>query len=251
MKILFVGNSQLACLKQAYDAGPEILADHSAHFYVFPGGQGPNFDVVDQRLKVWKEATNPDFPPYDWPEGTRDIPLGNFDVIVVSALGNLYGSFLYPGAIPRQGLLYEFGPKPNDVVQSFLSKPCYRRVIDSALRKHQGFIFLRKLRNSYHGRIIVQPFPLVSSMLLTHPEWIVNQLYDDVQAAHQFFYQTRDQTIAAASAEIAADLLPYPDPEWAKCYFTPGEYMSQSDGLHPFPSYGRLVLEQVARRISR
>lgn len=249
MKILFVGNSQLACLKLAYDAEPGILADHSVHFYVFPGGLGPYFDIEEQRLRVLEKMVNPDFPPYDWPEGTREIPLSEFDVIVVSALGNLYGSFAYPGAIPRQGLLYEFGPKPNDVVQGFLSKACYLRVIDSVFRAHPGFIFVRKLRNGYRGRIIVQPFPLVSSMLFTHPQWIVNQLYDDVQAAHLFFCRTRDQVLAAASAEISADLLPYPDPAWEEGCFTPAELM-RADGAHAYPSYGRLVLEQVARRAS-
>ena len=249
MKILFIGNSQLSCIKLAFDKDPGLFASHSVSFYVFPGGVGPHFEIENLKLRVLKWAINSDFPPYAWPPGAEHVPVDDYDLIVVSALGNIYGSFAYPSFIPRQGLLHSFDPKITLIVNRHLSASCFRRLIHSALDNQGGFKFLEQLKSIYSGQIIVQPFPLVSSMLASHPEWVLNQLYEKSLAAHQFFYRCRDEYLSHVCRHQNTHLLGYPITSWTKDYLTPEALMSQVDGLHPNPAYGRLVLEQVANVI--
>lgn len=249
MKILLVGNSQLACLKKAHDLDGTILGKiRDVHFFVTPGGTGPYLEISDDLLlRVKKGGLNPKFPPREYPDGVSKIPIIDYGAIVVSALGYLDGGYYYPNSITRQGVLNEFGPKPNQISNRPLSKSCYRRVIESSLLSQPGFLFLRELRERYRGKIIVQPFPLLSSSIAIHPNWPLNQMYESPREAHIFFSSSRDDFMEKLSKSHSFDLLAYPSDEWKQNCFTPSEFIGSPDGLHPDEKYGMLVIKQIAR----
>jgi hypothetical protein len=246
MKILLVGNSQLACIKLAADKEPRIFGDHEVHFYVMPGAAGPAFDIEGGRLKVIDSAVAPQYPPVAHPRITKDMPVDSYDLIFVSALGHLDGGFRNrkPNYFVRQGVVAAFGPKPGD--SALISKKCYEALLPSYFEVYQyGFTFLRTLRKNFTSRIVLQPFPLMSEMVRDHPQWAMNELYDDPLAAHRFFLQLREDYLIKFCGELGVELLPYPDDSWRKALFTPKELMSDIDGLHPTPAYGRKVIQQL------
>jgi hypothetical protein len=249
VKILFVGNSQLGCLKLAFDETPDVLHGHEIHFQVFPGGEGPSFDLEGGKLVPIQEAVNPNFPPRVSPEEAAELPVDAYDVIVVSALGYVDGGFYYKNPATLQGQLHGYGPKTNDLSNRPLSAACYRSLISGCLRGQDGFKFLSRLRASFRSRIIVQPFPLMSEIVRDHPGWSLNRMYEDPIGAHRFITQARDEVLAAACDSVSAVLLPHPDASWKDQLFTPRELMGKGDGLHPLPPYGEMVLRQVVQAL--
>jgi hypothetical protein len=247
VKVLFVGNSQLGCLKLALDETPDLLQGHEVHFQVFPGGEGPSFEMESGKLVPIKEAINPNFPPRVSPEEARDLPLDAYDAIVVSALGYVDGGFYYKNPATLQGQLHGYGPKKNELSNRPLSAACYRSLISGCLLSQHGFKFLSRLRENFGSRIIVQPFPLMSEIVKDHPDWPLNKMYEDPLGAHRFITQTRDEVLAAACDSASALLLAHPDENWKDRLFTPRELMGKGDGLHPLPAYGQKVLRQVAQ----
>jgi hypothetical protein len=246
MNILIVGNSQLACLKKAHDANNEILGKlGNIRFYVTPGGTGPYLIVKNDFLELTKGGVNPKFPPRAYPENTPHIPLSHYDLVIVSALGYIDGGFYYPSPATRQGLLFKFGPKTNDITKRLLSAPCYKSVIEGTLLNQPGFKFLAELRKSFPGRILVQPFPLPSTQIREHPDWPLNKMYENPMGAHKFFCDARDRFMKSYCDNFNAELLPYPYIVSIGDYFTPSEFITQSDGLHPYDRYGKLVIEQI------
>lgn len=250
MNILIVGNSQLACLKKAHDANSGLLGNlGNIHFYVTPGGTGPYLTVKNDMFELTKGGVNPKFPPRAYPEDTPHIPLIYYDIVIVSALGYIDGGFYYPSPATRQGLLFEFGPKANGISNRLLSAACYRSVIEGTLLSQPGIKFLAELRNGFPGRILVQPFPLPSTQIRDHLDWPLNKMYENPLGAHKFFCDTRDMFMKSYCDNFNAELLPYPQIVSSGDYFTPSEFMAQSDGLHPYDRYGKLVIEQIINLI--
>ncbi|WP_216725653.1 hypothetical protein [Thiorhodococcus drewsii] len=251
MNILLVGNSQLACLKKAYDVQPEILGQFGdISFYVTPGGTGPYLTVNNGLLELIKEGINPKFPPRAYPENTPSIPLDNYDLIVVSALGYIDGGFYYPSPATRQGIIFDFCPKPNAITSRYISVPCYKKIIEGTLLSQPGIKFLMILRKYFCKDILVQPFPLPSKDIQNHPEWPLNSMYEDVLGAHKFFCQERDLFMKNFCEKHNMTLLSYPLGIGREDYFSPPDLMGASDGLHPTERYGELVLRQIANAVA-
>lgn len=251
MRVLFAGNSQVACLKKAHDLHPDILGKHAKiSFYVTPGGTGPYLSLNNKQLVANLSAMNPKFPPRVYPEEAAQKPVSHYDAIVISALGYLDGGFYYPSPVPRQGLLSDFAPKQNTISNRPLSKTCYRHIIHNTLTSHQGFQFLTQLRKCYSKRIIVQPFPLMSDIIRDHPKWPLNQMYDKPLEVNEFFCKTRDAYLAKLCSDLNVELLPYPQQEWHEKFFTPAEFMNTADGMHPTELHGKMIIEQIAKLIS-
>jgi hypothetical protein len=247
-KLLIVGNSQAGCIKRAYDRIPEVLNSVAdVYFYVISGGTGPYFQIKSDRLVV--EASNPKYPPYAIPEDARSLPLKNYDIIFVSALGYIDGGFAFVNQITRQGLLFDFGPKANPITDLLLSKSCYTRVIFDMLMAQSGFRFLESLRGAFGKRIVVQPFPLLSSLTRESSAWAMNQMYEQPLEAHKFFQGTRDEFVDLFCRERSIELLPYLRHEWTEDYFTPEALMRSGDCVHPTDEYGELVVRQLASRL--
>jgi hypothetical protein len=249
MKILVTGNSQVSCLKTAYDADPQLLEKHGeVHFYVVPGGRGPYFYIEDDVLKV-RKAYKSEFPPRVHPAEALNASLSSYDLIVVSALGFVDSGFHLKNPITRQGLIHDFSPKVNEISTRPLSKNCYEQLIRSSLRSQPGIRFLQQLSQEYGGRILVQPFPQVSSKVRTHSEWPLSMMYEKPMEAHKFFSAVRDDFMVNLCQELSVELLPCPNNKWHEDLFTPSELMSNADGVHPTHEYGNLILNQISDEI--
>lgn len=246
MKILIVGNSQVACLKTAHALNPSMFAGAGdVSYYCFPGGLGPAFAIEGGCLGVIPGKVNKDYPPFaDSPE-TPGRPVASYDVVVVSALGNIGGSLSWQYDLMAQGVLHDYQPKDECDAMKRLSKSCYRQIVRAVLAKQPGFEFLTCLRNAYQGRIIVQPFPRVSASSAQNPEWSLNKMYHDGPGAWCFFSGLRDEFLETVCAQNAAELLPYPEAARHDQHLTKSQFITNADGLHPGTEYGKLVLEQI------
>ena len=244
MRVLILGNSQASALRGASSQG-KFTARTSIDFsfYVVPGGQGPNFTVKGDRFSV--TAFDERYPPQCAPEGVPDTSLQDYDAVVVSALGYIDGGFLYGNVIPRQGLLAEFGPRPNEDVSALISVACLRETMIEGFRRHAGFQLLEELGAAYSGDIIVQPFPYVSACLQEREDWAMRRFYDDYIGAHLCLGELRTGVLQGICERNGARLLPPPEAAVTDQMFTRKELMNTHDGLHGSAEYGAMVLHQI------
>ncbi len=250
MKVLFAGNSQMSCIKLAFDAFPEVMKDSCVSFYIVPGGQGPPFIIENKKLKIISRHVNIKFPPRVTPETAKDAQIDSYDAIIVGALGHYDGGFCFGNPVLHCGILQKYLPKHNEHSNTPISTVLYKEILYAYFSKQPGFIFLRALRESFTGVIIVHPFPVPSEVMKTHPEWALNKMYNDPLGAHAFFMQLRDDFLEKECRANEAILLPYPRPDYRKNLFAPADIMHSSDGLHPKPEYGLMVLRQIAETLA-
>lgn len=243
-QVLVIGNSQAGALKRAHDAAPERWRARglALHFFVAPGGIGPDFHLTDGRLVPGE--VSPTHPPYDWPPGTRATPLAAFDAILVSALGYVDGGFAYRNPIPRCGILPEFGPLGQSAARMPVSDRCFTEMMAALFERQPGIRTLRRLCAGSAVPVHVQPFPALSEAVAGHPDWGLAAMYRDPVAAHRFMLAAREGVLAAIAAETGARLLPDPAPRTPEG-FTPRALMRE-DGVHQADAYGARVLDRLA-----
>lgn len=250
MKLLVTGNSQGGALRLALKEG--LLEDEETvrpDFYVVPGGTGPYFTLQDGKLLV--TAFNDKFPPYMDPPDTGDRRIEDYDAVLVSALGYVDGGFVYDNPIPKQGYVAEFLPRKDRPERPLISGSCLADIMRPALMRQPGFVFLQELRDKFSGRILVQPFPYSSEYLAEREDWEVRRIYEDYIGFNRFLFQLRDHALREICDELGVELLDPPDPSWSVSCFTPRALMRDSDGLHPMPAYGAMVLRQVTETLDR
>jgi hypothetical protein len=183
--------------------------------------------------------------------------LGNsvneYDLIVVSALGYIDGGFYYSNPIST---LTNIAPAGLEVCNksanpALVSKNCFYQIAAAMFCPGMiGFRFVRQLRDVYGGDILVQPFPMLSEDILNREDWHLTKIYKNTFAANKFMLKIKDEFLLNFCAELHCSLLPYPDSKWRDIGFTPREYMSDHDCLHPTNSYGALVLAQIEDQLS-
>lgn len=244
-RILIVGNSQSSVLYATWRDRPDLLGpDITPHFYCVPGGWGPSFDVVGDRL-VLPVRPNVKFEPYARPPETPGMLLASFDAIVVSALGLIGGQVGSTYDLMTQGRLHAFGPRAGEFAGlPLIGEPMYRELVGAMMRLQGGMRFLAQL-GPVGGLKLVQPMPLLSRRLLDQADWLLNRLYDDAQGALRFFTRCRDAVLHEVAGAAGARLLDYPDPHWAADGFTPAEYIDNPDGFHPNRRYAAMVFAQI------
>jgi hypothetical protein len=248
MKILIVGNSQVACIRIAHNLNPSIFAGAAdVSFYCFPGGVGPSFAIENDCLTVVPGTTNKDYPPFSDSPETPHRPISSYDAIVVSALGNIGGGLSCQYDLMAQGVLHDYKPKGEGCKMTRLSKSCYRHIMNHVLERQPGFQFLTSLRKAYQGRIVVQPFPRVSAAFALNPEWCLNKFYHDGPGAWQFFSGLRDEFLESVCAAHSAELISHPDAALHDLHLTKSEFITNPDGVHPGTEYGKLVLKQILK----
>lgn len=74
--------------------------------------------------------------------------------------------------------------------------------------------------------------------------------YEDYTGFSRFLCTSRDEALRSLCTEWGAELLDFPDPAFTASGFTPRHLMRDSDGLHPLPEYGALVLRQIVARLA-
>ena len=171
--------------------------------------------------------------------------LRDYGAVVISALGYIDGGFLYGNVIPRQGLLAEFGPKPNEDVDTLISVSCMREAMLEGFSRHAGFQLLDELGKAYSGDIIVQSFPYVSAYLQEREDWALRRFYDDYIGAHQCLCELRNDVLKDICDRNNARLLAPPASAVTDQMFTLPDLMNNHDGLHGSADYGALVLGQI------
>lgn len=246
MKVLVAGNSQAGALRLAIKEG---LLDQEniirPDFYVIPGGNGPYFAIQGEKLIVTN--FNEKFPPYAEPPQVAHESINSYDAILISALGWVDGGFLYQNPITCQGYIAEFGPRADRPNRPLLSQACFRDLIRPALCSQPGFVFLKQLCTAYKGRILVQPFPYSSAYLAEREDWQIRAHYENFIGFNKFLFSLRDAALRDICAQLGVELLPIPDPNWSIDAFTPRVLMKDSDGIHPWPAYGAMVLRQLSK----
>lgn len=250
MKVLVAGNSQAGALRLALREG--LLDGEQVirpDFYVVPGGTGPTFTLKDRKLVV--TGFNEKFPPYMDPPSVEDRVLDDYDAILVSALGYVDGGFLYENPIPRQGYVAEFLPREGRPERPLISRACLADIMRPALMRQAGFVFLQLLRREFKGRIMVQPFPYSSAYLAEREDWEIRRCYEDFIGFNRYLFELRDKALSEICTDLGVELLDPPDPSWSSEAFTPRALMRDSDGLHPLPTYGAMVLRQVTKQLNR
>lgn len=244
MKVLVAGNSQAGALRLALKEG--LLDGEDVirpDFYVVPGGEGPPFIIRDGKLVVTDFI--PNHPPYIDPPQAGNRQVDEYDAILVSALGYVDGGFLFKNTITHQGSVADFSPREDWPVRRLISRSCMADIMRPALMLQSGFVFLRMLRESYKGRILVQPFPYSSAYMAEREDWAVRREYEDYLGFNRFLFGLRDAALRDICTDLHVDLLGPPDPAWSTDAFTPRSLMRDSDGLHPLGPYGAMVLRQV------
>lgn len=249
MRVLICGNSHVGALWAPLRDG--IIKPPNGieiNCYAVPGGQGPNFSIVDGRLNV--TAIDDNYPPYTDSTDTVHRPLGEYDAIVVSALGYFVGGFAHRNQILLQGLVGEYRPKRHPGVINLVSQGCMRDIIRNGLWMNQGCIFLSELSRSYSGNIIVQPIPLLSEDVRAREDCELSNYYEDNLGFSRFLTEARDQALRELCDACSADLLDYPDPSFRAQGFTPRHLMHPKDGAHATGAYGVMVVQQIVTRVS-
>ena len=249
MNILIAGNSQAGCLKRALDSSSEdrYLRLQNADWLVVPGGYGPNLKLNCDQIEV--TSFDPRFPPRYHPSiQMMENSVNHYDVIVVSALGYTDGGFFYDNPITSDVSVHHASLRlRKKIINSVpISRACFYEIASNKFCPGMpGFNFLRQLRSVFRGKVIVQPFPLLSEQIRDRTDWSLAKIYDNPDAANKLMLNIKDEFLANICSELQCTLLPYPSLEWRSIGFTPAEYIKPSDCLHPTDSYGALVLAQI------
>lgn len=250
MKILVVGNSQVAPLQHAHWGNPTCLSSFGeVSFLAINGGNGPLFCIKADCIAV--DSANPSLQPFVSEPEVLERPISFYDVIIVCALGFIDGGVHYINqSLTRRAKIFEFGCRENDLADQLVSKDCYEQLLVDSLTSQPGFRFAQQLRACFGGKIILQPFPLLSVAIKADPQWPLNQIYASPLQAHNFFQSTRDQFLYNFCAR-SIELLPYVCDEWRRDYFTPENLMREGEGVHMNVAHAGLVLEQLSRQIGK
>jgi hypothetical protein len=253
MKILITGNSQAGCLKRALDSSSEdqYPSLKKADWIVVPGGWGPSLKLNNERIEI--HNFDPRHPPrYHPSESILNTLVGEYDLIVVSALGYIDGGFKYLNPISTIANISPAGLEVRDdsIAPVPVSGSCFYEIAAAKFCPGMvGFNFLRQLRNSFGGKIIVQPFPLLSEEILNRDDWHLARIYKDPVAANQFMLKIKDDFLSSICSELSCCLLSYPNSQWREAGFSPREYIHAYDCHHPTDSYGALILAQLESQI--
>jgi hypothetical protein len=246
VKVLILGNSQAGALKRSHDRRRADLAAAGValHFYVIPGGMGPDVGVAQGRMVLGE--TSPTHPPYVAPAGTEAMPLDAFDAILISALGYADGGHAAKNPITVTGVMAEYGPRGAGLERPLVSDTCFRAMAEALFDRQPGFAACRALAAAFAGPLFVQPFPRPGAALAAHPGWGLAQWYDDPLGVHGLLEDIKDRTLARLVAETGVQLLDYPP--GAGGAFTPDALMNPRDDIHQADAYGDLVLDQLVAR---
>lgn len=248
MKVLIAGNSQSAALKRAFDGrrARKAASGLDLHFYVVPGGSGPDFQVLDDRLVVGTSIAT--HPPFVDPPGTDLLSLSGFDAIVISALGYVDGGFRYTNPITNAAILGDCEPRGRAKMRAPVSDTTAAAIVSAMLERQNGIRSMRRIVGAFRGPVLVQRFPNLSEAILDHEDWRLRQWYRAPIKAHAILSQARDTALDRIAGEIGAQLLDYPVAEHPRG-FTPRSMM-QEDCIHPSQAYAEMILDQIAARLT-
>ncbi|MFV1874456.1 hypothetical protein [Nioella sp.] len=248
MKVLVIGNSQSAALKRAHEPRAENLRakGFDCHFYVILGGSGPDFLIEDDRLVPGKIVKT--HPPFMSPAGTNEIPLKEFDALLISALGYFDGGFRHKNLITRAGVLADCRPRGEALKRPPVSHPCMAEIMAAALERQNGIRTLRRICETYVGPVFVQRWPHLSEAILDHQDWGLRLWYEAPAKAYRILAELRDSAMEEIANDIGARLLDYPDFDHPRG-FSPRGMMRDSDYLHQSDAYADLIIDQLCERL--
>lgn len=250
MKILVIGNSQAACLYSAFNSphsSISLLKD--ADWIIAPSGQGPSIILengcarassLDQSLRLRMHPS----------DSVLKKQVYNYDLIIVSALGWFDGGHQWSTSITHGHThLPSTFRLCNNREFNVISHRCFQEVIFARLSQMPGFRFLNQIKEIFKGKIIVQPFPLISSGILERHDWKLSSTYEDPVGTYHYFLDLKDRYLVKVCEPDNCFLLGYPDSSWRKSGFTPEQFIRDPTFLHPSVEYYRLVLNQLDEQV--
>ena len=249
MKILIIGNSHCACIKNAYDflsrKNINCLGGFAPSWIVVPGGWGPNIRVEDSKLSV--TSIDADFPPKYWPnEDIMQAPIHDYDCIIISALCPVDGGWAYKNHLSSNDDMWpSFLEETQVTARTPVSRALYSEIVKAFFDITPGVQLVKSLRSyGYDRSVLIQPSPMPSKSLISHKGWHVRALYKEPIAANEFFHSIKNEYLAELSSDLNLTLLSYPLEICRGSDFTPDKYM-ENDMVHGNHMYGELVLAQI------
>lgn len=249
MKVLVIGNSQAAALREALAdvlppgaTGPAFRNGVTFYFYCQVGGGGPNLYVrngrlVPPRIRQGSFTTIPDGRSED------GVLPSEYDAIVIAGVG-LPADRSDPRHVLTTAVCAEYAAAPSELC---VSKQFLRRMMEFAHRSSAQWSTILALREIHAGPLLLQASPLPAKPVLERPDFLSSQRYLERTGEFLAWYSCEMRRLIVANAATLsppADVIAAPVANWYASGFTPVEYASR-DPWHMNGRYGALVLDQI------
>jgi hypothetical protein len=243
MKVLFVGNSfSLPLLKIYEDKNCALGKNYECSFAYSGGGWEPNFQVINDRLIVG-EAKNGFKPPtMFFPENLLEIPLQDYQAIVIGGLGYIASSSFSEASYITEYLIHEFEPKESIGIPT--SKAMFIEIFNGVLMAQPG-IKLLDYFHSFQGKVIIYSQPLYNELIIDFDNWILNKIYKRPVDAINFLQMHRRKFLEEKCIKSNYILI---KEIFKSSLFTPSNFQiknSSGDFLHGNDEYAKLLFEQI------
>jgi hypothetical protein len=263
MKICVIGNSHSAALKSA--SSSKSIEGVDFDYFVRPGGDQPRVALEDGRI---------------WPismDGTRNLAASNLITTVEGAATNGLDLSPYAGVvisacglfaarninINAQKNSHPLGylscadwleESQNDAPggNQIVSAAVFGLAVESHVRAHPSMQLALVLSEYFPGPVYLQPSPAPSRTLKRNPRWFLNAWYGKRGPEAWFaFFEAQWMAVQTVARELSSQsiLLNYPLAEPLKDGFMQEAWFDR-DPWHSNGEYGKLVLDQFAKRIA-
>jgi hypothetical protein len=235
MNICVIGNSQGAALVQ----GLALLTDrnrisHKVDFFCVVGGGGPRLEFSGKTIIVPEEGVDSSITL----EGGY-LSLDGYQAILLSGVG------IY--ALRKNNphpLNTHFFLEANSSDHAF-SMQFMERLLRAWVREIPSVQNIRRLRQIFDGRILVQPFPMPVEAILDQADFELPYDREAIRSIFKWHAAIHDDELARTASEVdGCDLVSYPT-DWLESGFTPGHFASVGDAWHMNANFGAFYMAKV------
>jgi hypothetical protein len=154
--VCILGNSHIAALYQAWKRGSLRVSDQAElTFFGAPGGWLRYLTCRDGALVPEHEELRRYF--LQTSGGREEIIIGNYDAVVLYALGIEYSKILKLCSQYGTAAHLKWGP-----IENLVSSSCFTSVLNARLETSTCFEFLPKIRTTFAGTVLLCPTPFAS-----------------------------------------------------------------------------------------
>lgn len=236
----------LSSLYKVYQVEKEILGPgHEISFVVDVGGWGPSFTVKDNKLIPSDRGDRDIYPDFYFPTNILDIPLSNYDYIVMCAVDSIGGGINTKKSMMSYGQIAQFQPKANSITDTPISEDAYTEITIGFLES-QGWVRLLKALQPLKAKKIIIEQPFLSESVINNSEWILSVIYNKPIEAYKFFTDIRRHFLMKKSKEFNAQLIPA---LYGENGFTPSKFITRSDLFHTNEEYAKNLYRKISELI--
>lgn len=242
MKVLFLGNSMLGSLYRTYKEERSLFKNLDCSFAIDIGSWGPAFKIYDNKIMPSDRSDKEKYPEKFYPDNLLEMPLSNFDAVVLISLGSIGGGLNDRKTPTTFGQLYDFQPKPNELTSRPVSKDEFIETLNGFLNVQGGIKLAKSLAALKFKRIVIVEMPYLSEKVITNPEWSLQKIYHDPISAYKFFCGVRREYLQKISEEFNLTLIPA---LFEDVGFTPENFLREGDFFHTNQEYSKLILQKL------